>query len=172
MQQAADFTRHLTGSLNNFAEQSFQHILMKTFIALCSLLVLTLSLSAADPKPDKASPAKSKAAAAEVAKPSAKEEALAKTLTDPQRAQLLSILNTGDEAALMALPGVGDVRAKAIQASRPFADVTNVVSVKGVGDGIFAQMIAYAKAGFKKEAKEAPAKKKAAPKKTDSKETK
>ena len=169
MQQSADFTRHLIRCLNNFAEQSFQLILMKTFITLCSLLVLTLSLSAADPKPDKGSPAKSKAAATEVAKPSAKVEALAKTLTDPQRTQLLSILNTGDEAALMALPGVGEARAKGIQASRPFADVTNVVSVKGIGDGIFAQMVAYAKAGFKKEA---PAKKKAEPKKTDSKEAK
>jgi len=142
---------------------------MKTFIALCSILVLTLSLTAADPTPDKTSPAKSKATAAEAAKPSAKVEALAKTLTDPERTQLLSILNTGDEAALMALPGVGEVRAKAIQAGRPFADVPNVVSVKGIGDGIFAQMVAYAKAGFKKEA---PAKKKAAPKKTDSKEAK
>ena len=142
---------------------------MKTFIALCSILVFTLSLSAADPKPEKTSPAKSKAPAAEAAKPSAKVEALAKTLTDPQRAQLLSLLNTGDEAALVAIPGVGEVRAKAIQASRPLADVTNVVSVKGIGDGIFAQMVAYAKAGFKKEA---PAKKKAAPKKTDSKEAK
>jgi|GEM_PF-1077917 len=169
MKRAADFTRHPTGCLNNFAEHLIQLILMKTFIALCSILVLTLSLTAADPTPDKTIPAKSKAAAAEAAKPSAKVEALAKTLTDPERTQLLSILNTGDEAALMALPGVGEVRAKSIQAGRPFADVPNVVSVKGIGDGIFAQMVAYAKAGFKKEA---PAKKKAAPKKTDNKETK
>ena len=169
MQQGADFTRHPAWCLNNFALQLIQLILMKTFIVLCSILVLTLSLSAADPKPEKASPAKSKATAAEAAKPSAKVEALAKTLTDPERTQLLSILNTGDEAALVALPGIGEVRAKAIQAGRPFADVPNVVSVKGIGDGIFAQMVAYAKAGFKKEA---PAKKKSEPKKTDSKEPK
>ena len=57
MQQGADFTRHPAWCLNNFALQLIQLILMKTFIVLCSILVLTLSLSAADPKPEKASPA-------------------------------------------------------------------------------------------------------------------
>ncbi len=70
---------------------------MKIFITLLSILVLSFSLSAADTAPAKKTPAK----------PSAKMEAVAKTLTVPQRMQLLSILNVGDEAALMAIPGIG-----------------------------------------------------------------
>lgn len=126
---------------------------MKSFIALLSILALSFSLSAADTAPAKKDPAK----------PSAKMEAAAKTLTVQQRTQLLSLLNTGDEAALMAIPGVGAVRAKAIQKVRPLADVTQVLSAEGIGEGIFAGMIAYAKDGFpppaQKKAKSAPKKK-------------
>ncbi len=136
---------------------------MKSFIAFLAVLVLSLSLSAADTTPQKKSPPK----------PSAKVEAVAKTLTDQQRTQLLSLLNEGDEAALMAIPGIGEVRAKAIQKVRPLADVTHVVDADGVGEGIFAQMVTYAKAGFTKpEKKAAPAKKKAEPKKADNKDSK
>ena len=67
----------------------------------------------------------------------------------------------------MAIPGIGEVRAKGIQKARPLADVTNVVSVDGIGEGIFAQMVAYAQAGFPQPEKKAPAKKKSAPKKAD-----
>ena len=143
---------------------------MKTLITLLSILSLSFSLAAAETSPDKKTPAKPKAAAV-ATKPSAKVEAAAKTLTAPQRAQLLSLLNTGDLAALMAIPGIGDVRAKAIQKVRPLADVTNVVSAEGIGDGTFAQMVAYAKAGFPIPEK-TPAKTKSTPKKTVVKDTK
>ena len=146
---------------------------MKTYIAFLSLLVLSLSLAAAETTPDPKSPAKPKAPAAEAAKPSAKVEAAAKTLTAPQRDQLLSLLNNGDQAALMAIPGIGEVRAKAIQKVRPLADVTHVVNADGVGEGIFGQMVAYAKAGFQPpEKKAASTKKKSTPKKADSKDAK
>lgn len=112
---------------------------MKTFIALLSLLVLSFTLSAADTPEAKKSPAK---------QPSAKVEAMAKTLSVPQKMQLLSLLNVGDKAALMAIPGVGEARALAIQKVRPLADVTHVVSAEGIGEGIFAGMVEYAKAGF------------------------
>jgi DNA uptake protein ComE-like DNA-binding protein len=132
---------------------------MKIFITLLSILVLSLSLSAADTAPPKKNPAK----------PSAKMEAVAKTLTVSQRMQLLSILNVGDEAALMAIPGIGEVRAKAIQKVRPLADVTQVLSAEGVGEATFAGMIAYAKAGFPPPVEK---KAKSAPKKKDSKDAK
>ncbi len=136
---------------------------MKSFFAILTILAFSFALSAADTAPNKKSPEK----------PSAKVEAVAKTLTAPQRAQLLALLNDGDEAALMAIPGVGDVRAKAIQKVRPLTDVVNVVSAEGIGEGTFAQMVAYAKAGFPQPEKKAPsAKKKAAPKKTDAKDSK
>ena len=130
---------------------------MKSFFAFLTVLALSFSLSAAETSPPKKSPEK----------PSAKVEAVAKTLVTQQRAQLLTLLNQGDLAALMAIPGIGEVRAKAIQKARPLADVTNVVSVDGIGEGIFAQMVAYAKAGFPQPEKKAPSKKKSAPKKTD-----
>ena len=130
---------------------------MKSFLASLVVLALSFSLSAAETAPPKKSPEK----------PSAKVEAVAKTLVTQQRAQLLTLLNQGDLAALMAIPGIGEVRAKAIQKARPLADVTNVVSVDGIGEGIFAQMVAYAKAGFPQPEKKAPSKKKSAPKKTD-----
>ncbi|WP_395741645.1 ComEA family DNA-binding protein [Prosthecobacter sp.] len=130
---------------------------MKSLIAFLALLALGLSLSAAEPAP------KNK----EAKKPSAKVEALAKTLTAEERARLLSLLNQGDTAALMALPGIGEVRAKAIQNVRPFTDVTDVTRADGVGEGLLAQMIAYAKAGFVQPQKKAPAKKKDAPKMAD-----
>lgn len=128
---------------------------MKTFITLLSLLVLSFTLSAAD------TPAAKKS---QVKQPSAKVEAVAKTLSVSQRMQLLSLLNVGDKAALMAIPGVGEARALAIQKVRPLADVTHVVSAEGVGEGIFVGMVEYAKAGF-----QPPAEK---PKKKNSKNTK
>lgn len=152
---------------------------MKTFITLLSLLVLSLSLSAAETAPKKKSPAKPKAPATEEAKPSAKVEAIAKTLTASQRTKLLTLLNEGDDKALINLPGIGETRAAAIKKARPFADVTDVMKVEGVGDNTFAEMVANAKAGFpsknevkKEEAAEKkapPAKKKETPKKKDSK---
>ena len=142
---------------------------MKTITLLLSILALSFSLSAADTPAKKESPAKSKASAAEAAKPSAKAEALAKTLTAPQKTKLLTLLNEGDDAALMALPGVGEVRATAIKKGRPFADVINVLSVKGIGEGTFAEMVAHAKADFPQPEKKAA---KPAPKKKDSKESK
>lgn len=118
---------------------------MKFFICLFSVLVLSCGLCAAQ------AGSKSKAPS----KPSAKVEAVAKTLTDAQKAQLLNLLNEGDDAALMAIPGVGEVRAAAIKKARPFAGVTDVLSVSGIGDGTFAGMVEYTRAGFKKPEKKA-----------------
>lgn len=132
---------------------------MQRLFTLLAVLVFSLSLSAADTTPPKKSPPK----------PLAKVEAVAKTLTPEQRTQLLALLNQGDEAALMAIPGVGEVRAKAIQKIRPLADVVNVVNAEGIGEGTFAQMVAYAKAGFQKTT---PPKKKSAPKKADAPDSK
>ena len=154
---------------------------MKTLTLLLTILALGVSLSAAETEAKQKSPAKPQAPAAEVAKPSAKVEAVAKTLTAAQKTKLLALLNDGDEAALNAIPGVGSVRAAAIKKGRPYADVTNVVSADGIGEGTFAEMVTYAKAGFpqpeKKAAKAEPAKKKtaepkAAPKKKESKDSK
>jgi Holliday junction resolvasome RuvABC DNA-binding subunit len=155
---------------------------MKTFITLITTLLLAFVVNAAE-TPAKKKAAPKKAPAAEEAKPSAKIEAIAKTLTGSQRTKLLNLLNEGDKKALLNIPGIGETRAAAIEKARPFADVTDVVKVEGVGDTTFAEMVAHAKVGFpeKKETakpesetekKKAPAKKKETPKKKDSKESK
>jgi len=145
---------------------------MKALTALLTLFVLGLSLNAAD-APAKKKAAPKKAPAAEAAKPSAKVEAIAKTLTASQRTKLLAVLNEGEDKALKNLPGIGETRATAIKKARPFADVTDLVKVEGVGDTTFAEVVAYAKEGFpqpdKKEAKEEPAEKKKAPAKSTTK---
>lgn len=131
---------------------------MKRLVAFLVALALSSSLAVAQTAPQKKSPPK----------PSAKVEAVAKTLSLLESAQLLSLLNEGDLAALMTLPGIGEVRAKAIQKVRPLADVTHLVKAEGIGEGTFAQIVAYAKAGFPQPEKKARAsKKKAAPRKTD-----
>lgn len=152
---------------------------MKALVTILSLLVISLTLNAAETAPKKKSTSKSKAATAAEAKPSAKVEAIAKTLTSSQKSKLLDLLNEGDEDALTNIPGVGATRAAAIKKTRPFADVTGVVQVEGVGEGTFAEMVAHAKAGFpeadKKEPKtetskkKAPAKSKSTTKKKDAK---
>lgn len=152
---------------------------MKALVTILSLLVISLTLDAAETAPKKKSTAKSKAPAAAEAKPSAKVEAIAKTLTSSQKSKLLDLLNEGDEASLKTIPGVGETRAAAIKKARPFADVTGVVQVEGVGEGTFAEMVAHAKAGFpepeKKDSKpeaskkKAPAKSKSSAKKKESK---
>ena len=133
-------------------------------IALVVLLLMGVSIQAADTK--KKSPSKSKPDAAEAAKVPAKIEAIAKSLTTTQRSKLLDLLNKGDDNSLIAIPGVGETRAEAIKKARPFNDVTDVAKVDGVGEGTFAEMVAHAKAGFPQpEKKEEPAKSKAPTKK-------
>jgi len=145
-------------------------LLTSILTALC--VAFALNCQAADTAPKKKkSPAKKPAA--EATKAPSKLEAIAKTLTPSQNTKLLALLNEGEEAALVAIPGVGETRAAAIKKARPFKDVTEVAKVDGVGEGTFAEMVAYAKAGFpKSEAKaEEPkgeAKKKAEPKKSKS----
>jgi len=151
---------------------------MKTLASILTILALGLSLTAAETAPKKKSTTKPKAPAAEAAQPSAKVEAVAKTLTASQKTKLLTLLNDGDEAALMTIPNVGKTRAAAIKKARPFADVTNVTKVEGIGEATFAEMVAHAKAGFPQsekkdepatEKKKAPAKKKSPEKKKETK---
>lgn len=141
---------------------------MKSYITLLLLLVVSVGLQAAETK--KKAPAKAKAETEETAKVPAKIEAIAKSLTTTQRGKLLDLLNKGDDAALVAIPGIGETRAAAIKKARPFNDVTDVTKVEGVGEGTFAEMVAHAKAGFPKaeskaEPKEEEPKKSTTPKK-------
>jgi DNA uptake protein ComE-like DNA-binding protein len=141
---------------------------MKSILSILALVFLAVTVQAAETK--KKSPTKAKSEPAEAAKVPAKVDAIAKSLTPSQRTKLLGLLNEGDEAALVAIPGIGETRAADIKKARPFNDVTDVTKVNGVGEGTFAEMVAYAKAGFpqaekKEEPKKSDTKKKEEPKK-------
>lgn len=75
-------------------------------------------------------------------------EAIAQSMTDAQRYALQDLLGFGSKSALMTLPGVGEAKAEAIIAARPFARVTDVTRVRGIGQTLFAEMVKHAKAGF------------------------
>jgi len=150
---------------------------MKTLITILALAILSFPLNAAETSKKKTT-AKPTATAAETAKPSAKVEAIAKSLTTAQKTKLMALLNEGTEQELQTVPGVGETRAAAIKKARPFADVTSVVNVEGIGEATFAEMVAHAKAGFpqeekkevaKKAEKKAPAKAKTTTKKKETK---
>ncbi|BCU75633.1 helix-hairpin-helix domain-containing protein [Luteolibacter sp. LG18] len=164
---------------------------MKRVIATMSVLGLSMfSLLAADPAP-KAADAKDKAAetskkekkaepAADKAKDkkaeekpgeSAADKALlahaaksSATLTEPQKAKLLDIANSGDDKALEAIPGVGAVKAGAIKAARPLKSVDDLILVKGIGEKTFDGIVKWAAGDFKAEEKPAKEEKKPAAK--------
>jgi competence protein ComEA len=52
-------------------------------------------------------------------------------------------LNTASKADLAKLPGIGPVRADAIIKGRPYAEVTDLKKVKGIGDGVIAKIKDY-----------------------------
>ena len=108
----------------------------RTLLALITLL--WLPLQAAEPA---SAPAKSEQTVAPDLK------ALADSLTPVQRQTLMKLLNEGDTAALILLPRIGQVRAAAVQAARPYASPLDLLAVKGVGEVTLAEILKHAKAG-------------------------
>lgn len=156
---------------------------MKLLLASLLMLGMASTVLAADPVAPAATPKKETAAAKAKAEkpkadkpkekapkePSAKDKALADSLSAAQKTKLLDILNTGDEKAIIALPGVGVVRSVAIKASRPYKEPTDLLNVMGIGEATYAGIIKYAKADFTEAPKTKAPAKKADDKKTDDK---
>lgn len=78
-------------------------------------------------------------------RPPAMIEAIAATLTPAERDRLLKLLGFGQKAELMAIPGIGEGKANAIIAGRPYFRVTDVTRIKGVGQSLFAAMVEHVK---------------------------
>ena len=69
-------------------------------------------------------------------------------LTDAQSKKLLDVLNTGDDVAIEAIPGVGEVKAKALKQARPFRSVVSLIMVEGIGEVTFDAIIKWTKDGM------------------------
>jgi len=80
-------------------------------------------------------------------------------LTPAQNKKVLDLLNTGDEKAIEAVEGIGDVKAKAIVAKRPYAKVEDVVMVEGIGIETYKSILATANPAVKEEKAKATDKK-------------
>lgn len=123
-------------------------------LVLVLLICIATTALGAEPKskPKKPAPTSSSGkktdAAADKSAVSEEAEKIAKELTDAQSGKLLEILNKGDDQALMALPGVGKVRAAAIKKARPVKTVAAATLVEGVGEGALKEWVKHAKAGF------------------------
>jgi DNA uptake protein ComE-like DNA-binding protein len=133
----------------------------KLLTILLAISVSSLGIAADAPTKKKSAPK----AEAKADGPSNKAKTLSKSLTASQRSKLLTILNEGDDKALMALPGIGETRAASLKKSRPFIEPVDLVKVDGIGDDTFAEIVAYAKAGFPGEKKAEEGKAKPEPKK-------
>ena len=126
----------------------------KVTLSLLSL-VFVAALFAAETTPAKkktgaATPAAKKADGEGI---KAEAEKIAKELTPTQKTKLMEIINKGDEAALIALPGIGATRAAAIQKARPIAQPADLVDLEGIGLSTLSGFVAHAKAGFPTAAK-------------------
>ena len=68
----------------------------------------------------------------------------------PAPTELINI-NTADAQTLQQLPGIGEKRAQAIvdyrESSGPFQSVEELTEVKGIGEGILAQVYDYVTVG-------------------------
>lgn len=149
---------------------------MKKLLPLAMVFGLMMPLANAQ-KPA-AEPAKEKPAAADTKKPEAakpkeaatdkkKEKATAPSaadkklmaeakkvtakLTAEQNKKALEMVNTGDEKTIEAVEGIGEVKAKAIVAKRPFAKLEDVVMVEGIGIETYKNILATVNPAVKEE---------------------
>ncbi len=80
--------------------------------------------------------------------PSAKLVAAAASLATVDKAQLMTILNHGDIPSLVDLPGIGEIRAEALQKGRPYETALDLLRVKGIGEATLFSILGHAQAGF------------------------
>lgn len=64
-------------------------------------------------------------------------------LPETQRAQLLELLNQGSGEALSSISGIGGTRSAAIQAARPFASLSDLLRVPGIGTNTLMKVLKH-----------------------------
>jgi hypothetical protein len=108
---------------------------MKGRLWICIACALLQIAQAADPP--KVKPG--------IERPPAMIDAIAASLTVEERDKLLKLLGFGRKEELMAIPGIGEGKANAIIAGRPYFRVTDVTRNKGIGQSLFAAMVEHVK---------------------------
>lgn len=83
-----------------------------------------------------------------------------------QKKKLLDLVNTGDDKALEAVPGIGEAKAAHIKKARPLKSVDDLIMVEGIGEKTFDDIVKWTAGGMTEEAAEP---KKEAPKKPEAK---
>ncbi len=80
-----------------------------------------------------------------IERPPAMIDAIAASLTAQERDKLLKLLGFGRKEELMAIPGIGEGKANAIIAGRPYFRVTDITRIKGIGQSLFVAMVEHVK---------------------------
>jgi DNA uptake protein ComE-like DNA-binding protein len=66
-------------------------------------------------------------------------------LTSSQQTKLLAFLNDASVKELALVNGISTTRGAAIERSRPFEGIDEVILVKGIGEGTFAEIVKHGK---------------------------
>lgn len=66
-------------------------------------------------------------------------------LTSTQKTKLLAFLNESSIKELAVVKGISTTRAAAINQARPFDGIDEVILVKGIGEGTFAEVVKHGK---------------------------
>ena len=69
----------------------------------------------------------------------------ASSLSATQSKAMLKTLNSGTNAELVAIPGIGEKTAQSIKGARPFKSVTDLGNIKGIGAKKFAGVVKHFK---------------------------
>ena len=117
--------------------------------AVCSLLLVPAFTGVSATK--KTSPSRSAKAVSTAEKaekiPAVQNNArkLVTDLTTTQKSKMLTLLNKGSAKDLSVIKGVSKTRGGAIEKARPFDSIDEVILVKGIGTGTFAEIISHAR---------------------------
>ena len=72
-------------------------------------------------------------------------------MTPAQTTNLLKLANEGTPDDLQAIPGVGEIRAAALDKARPFKTADQLIMVDGIGEVTFDGIVKWVKDGMPKD---------------------
>ena len=127
--------------------------IIATAAAICTLLVIpaltgigaTKRMSPSASKKTTTVSARTKAKPEKLPAAQSSAKKLVTDLTTTQKSKMLTLLNEGTVMDLAVIKGVSKTRSAAIEKARPFESIDEVILVKGIGKGTFAEIISHAR---------------------------